>query len=122
MMSDSIKFNLLPYPSHIGSPKFEIENTSPFVKKSLTKFEKYYNKRAIELKKEIEEFTRKCEINDLVLNSEISFEPLVGETYYLYNKDTGKMFLSLISPDLWKQDFVCSVELNSDGYWDEKKL
>jgi hypothetical protein len=119
-MTKETNYHLLHYPSHIGSPKIERENISPFIKKTTSKFEKFYDKRAEELRKEIEDFTRKCEINNMVISSSINFEPIVGEIYYLYEKLNGNMFLSMISPQEWKQKFVCSVELNSDGLWEEK--
>ena len=49
------KFNLIPYASHIGSPKIEPVDTSHFINKSLQKFNHHSETKFNELKKEFEE-------------------------------------------------------------------
>ena len=54
----------------------------------------------------------------MVWESKISFEPIVGKTYFLYEFESGKT-LSLISPEEWNNSkyFIGSFLLNSDRKW-----
>ena len=114
------KFNLIPYASHIGSPKIEPVDTSHFINKSLQKFNHHSETKFNELKKEFEEFFEQFELNKLIYSTELRFEPIVGEIYHLY-ENQEKRFLSLIEPNMWKEPYICSVKLNSDGIWEKVK-
>jgi hypothetical protein len=54
----------------------------------------------------------------MVWESKISFEPIVGKSYFLYNF-AGELTLSLIAPNEWRRgnDFVGEYLLNSDNKW-----
>jgi hypothetical protein len=41
----------------------------------------------------------------------------MGEIYHLYIKDDETMFLSLISPDQWRQKHIGSFKLDSTQKW-----
>ena len=56
-------------------------------------------------------------LNQIVYESKFSFEPIIGHIYHLYYGDNGKYFLSLIEPEMWNQEYVLSVELNSENKW-----
>jgi hypothetical protein len=61
------------------------------------------------------------EVNERLYNCKYSFEPIVGQTYHLYLKDDGTEFLSIISPEEWKnKTFIGSYLFDSDGRWIEK--
>ena len=51
----------------------------------------------------------------------MSFEPIVGHTYYVYNFEKGKT-LSLLSPDEWnKRDlYIGAFTLTSENKWLKK--
>lgn len=55
-----------------------------------------------------------------VLNSQIKFKPVTGQTYWLYRKDKGYR-LSLIAPEQWSPakygHFIGSCELQPDLTW-----
>jgi hypothetical protein len=54
----------------------------------------------------------------MVWESKISFEPVVGHTYYLYEFNNVKT-LSLISPEQWDKfdSFIGEFKLTSDRKW-----
>jgi hypothetical protein len=54
--------------------------------------------------------------NKLVYEASIQFEPVVGQTYFLYAMSRGNM-LSMIAPSEWKQRHVATVRLNMDRQW-----
>jgi hypothetical protein len=59
-----------------------------------------------------------------LLNASIAFKPIIGQVYYLYNKD-DKDFISMISPAEWgtdymsKQAFVGAYKILADNVWIE---
>lgn len=54
----------------------------------------------------------------IIWDSKISFEPIIGKKYYLYNFD-GVSTLSLISTNEWNKAeyFIGSFILNHDNKW-----
>ena len=62
-------------------------------------------------------FGKDLVINEFIYNSRYSFEPVIGETYHLYEDKFGNYFLSLISPNEWNKIHVVSVRLNSEHKW-----
>ena len=90
------KFNLIPYASHIGSPKIEPVDTSNFINKSLQKFNHHSETKFNELKKQFEQFYEQFELNKLVYSTELKFEPIVGEVYHLYETYDRKFFKNLV--------------------------
>ncbi len=71
-----------------------------------------------ELVGKVEKMYREYLDSVMVWESKISFDPVVGQTYYLYNFK-GVNTLSLLSPDDWnKHDcFIGGFVLNSDRKW-----
>ena len=59
------------------------------------------------------------ELNRLVYNSEMRFEPVIGQLYYLYEKSDGGRWLSLVSPQYtsWP-GFLCAVRLTTPYTWE----
>jgi hypothetical protein len=66
----------------------------------------------------IEKIYEEYNTSVMVWESKISFEPVIGKTYFLYCFD-GVNTLSLLSPREWKRDddFIGAYELNSDRKW-----
>jgi hypothetical protein len=75
--------------------------------------------RIEELSKEYKELIELYEWNKFVEGFEIRIETVVGQIYYLYERDNGSRFLSLISPDNFfvKYKFHGSTTINSEGYF-----
>jgi hypothetical protein len=77
------------------------------------------------LAKQAKELQDRAEVSHLIYKAQISFEPLIGETYYLYEKDDGTQLLSILSPMDWKNNpykkFIAKVRLMADHTWDVEK-
>ena len=69
------------------------------------------------MKEEFQKLIDEVNWNDLVYTSKYSFIPVMGEIYHLYIKDDESMFLSLISPDQWRQKHIGSFKLDSTQKW-----
>ena len=115
---DTGKFdaNLKNYPTTVGSQKFD-----PIIvdKSEGIKADKFFNSRLTELKKEYELLVSKYVDTKLVYDSDYNFQPIVGETYHLYERKNGSKFLSIISPSDWKQEYVGSFILLNNGTWEK---
>ena len=77
-----------------------------------------FNREQQEIKERIEKMYDEYNTSIMVWESKISFEPIVGKSYFLYNF-AGELTLSLIAPNEWIRgdDFVGEYLLNSDNKW-----
>ena len=75
------------------------------------------------LARQVQEIKTRVHVSDLIYEVEMTFAPVMGKIYYLYEyDDTGKRYLSLISPKEWGekmagQKFIAEVRLNADHTW-----
>jgi hypothetical protein len=108
---------LMPYGDSVAAPKIDIPNTNAWVTQQSVDVNHFLSTKFLELKKEYAELIALYKWNELVNKSEFSFIPVKGHTYYLYQREDEKLFLSLIEPEYWNQLFVGSVTLDSDNKW-----
>jgi len=109
---------LLSYPHSIGSAPIKPENTSSFINRATNKVNKEFKDRFERLKTEYESLLEELEWNKIIYESELRFEPVIGEIYHLYQKD-GKNFISLIGPDEWKHKYLASFKFSHDLKWEK---
>lgn len=74
------------------------------------------------LAKQVQDIKKRVHISDLIYNVQMSFQPIIGKRYFLYEMKDGKRYLSLISPKEWgdkmsNQIYLAEVHLNSDHTW-----
>lgn len=115
--SDRYNASLLPYASSVGAPSIKIEDNKSWKERGVSKVNKKIGLKFQELKNEYNKLLDEFKWNELIYNSKFSFEPVVGETYYLYMDSSKEYFLSLIHPDSWNKDFIGEFILNSEGQW-----
>jgi len=107
------------YPTEIGSQNFKPDDISLFKMEKNTKVKKYYSTKFEEIANQYELLMKDIQINERLYKSNHNFEPVTGEIYNLYKKESNEEFLSLISPDQWKKfEFVGSYKFLSDGRWE----
>jgi len=103
------------YPTSVGAQKFEPIKVD---KSDSIKANKYFESRLSELKDEYKKLVEEYNWTSLVYESKYNFQPILGEPYYLYTQNTG-LFLSLISPDQWKMEYIGTVKLLNNGKWEK---
>ena len=69
------------------------------------------------------EIQLRAEISERIYTSQMSFEPLIGHTYYLYERKDGTDLLSMVGPEEWGRSqpfkkFLATVKLLSDHTWE----
>lgn len=107
---------LLPYGSNVGAPSIRIEDVGGWKQNNALKVNKHFQERFEELKKEYQNLIDEFKNNELLYSAKYNFEPIVGESYYLYNNN-GNIFLSLIKPTEWGYDFMGEFKMDSNNKW-----
>jgi hypothetical protein len=106
------------YPTNIGAPNFDLPDIGLIKNESSKKMIDVFEREKQEIIEKIEKLYQEYSDSLLVWESKISFDPVIGKTYYLYNFG-GVNTLSLISPEEWskKDCFIAGFILNSDRKW-----
>ena len=113
------KPNLLPYGSNVGAPSIKPTDISSWKDEKVVTTNHYFSSRYDEIKKDYLKLMEEYEWNTLVYNAEFRFKPVMGKVYFLYQKDDGKLFLSLIEPNEWDKIFIGAFKLISDNRWEK---
>jgi hypothetical protein len=113
---------LKSYPTSASAQKFDLPNVPLFRSESSKKMMDVFNREQQEIRERIEKLYDEYNTSIMVWESKISFEPIVGKSYFLYNF-AGELTLSLIAPNEWGKgnDFVGEYILNSDNKWITKE-
>jgi len=112
---------LKAYPTTVSGQGFDLPNVPLFRELSSKKMMDVFNREKEEIKERIERLYEEYNTSIMVWESKISFEPIIGKIYHLYNFK-GYRTLSLISPEEWNKeiDFIGSYILNSENKWIKK--
>ena len=110
---------LKPYGTSASSPVIKPLNTATWRNDGVQRVNKQFQSKFEEVRDEYEQLIQKFQYNDLVYNSKFSFEPNIGEVYYLYNNKKAESFLSIITPNQCSFDYIGSFRLNSNKMWEK---
>ena len=105
------------YPTTSSSPNFGasiIDKNLPYECKN------YFKSKIEELKEQYNKIQEEYNWTELIYKSQYSFKPISGATYHLYQTIEKKNFLSIIEPENWKQKYIGSFMLMSNGMWTKK--
>ena len=109
---------LLPYAAQASGPVIKIPNVDAFKQKGVEKVSKQLQTELEELQSKIKDFVKSASDTQKVYTAKFKFEPLVGETYFLYEGEEED-FLSLISPNQWNKKFLGAFRLSSEYKWEK---
>ena len=109
--------NILPYASNVGALVIKPENIDSWRKRGVTKVNHHLETKFLELRNEYNKLVEEFKWNDLIYNAKFNFEPVIGETYYLYVGNDDKNFLSLIAPNEWDRKCLGSFHLTAEQKW-----
>lgn len=108
---------LLPYATSNSSPVISIPNVDAFKQKGVEKVSKQFQAELEDLQNKIKQFVTLAADTQEVYSAKFKFEPIVGETYHLY-EGTKEPFLSLIEPNNWNKKHLGSFRLNGEYKWE----
>ncbi len=120
---------LLPYAHTIGGVPIKPEDLGRMKGRALSAMDEQTDMQMNQIKKQIEllaqqaqEIQRRRELSGLIYSAEISFEPLIGHIYFLYQRKNKKLLLSMVGPEQWGrtfpfEKFLAKIKLLSDHTW-----
>lgn len=106
-----------PYGTNVGAPSIISTDTTAWKNRSINKVNHKIQAKYLELKAEYEKMMKEYEYNKLIFGAKFSFEPVIGETYHLYQRENGEYFLSMIAPHECNFNSIGSFYLNVDQVW-----
>ncbi|NQY05332.1 MAG: DUF2452 domain-containing protein [Flavobacteriaceae bacterium] len=109
---------LKPYGTNLAAPVIHSIDTVAWKNNNIQTANKLFNAEYEELKHQYQQLMERFQYNEIIYASRFSFEPLVGETYFLYKDKNDAYFLSLISPEECSFNYVGTFRLNSDKTWE----
>jgi hypothetical protein len=109
--------SVLPYATNVSGPIIKLDDVSGFKKRGVDKVQKTFTNKYKELIQEYNNLVDEVNLNELIYNSNYTFEPVIGEIYHLYQRNNGEYFLSLILPSEWNRKHIITVTLNSEHKW-----
>lgn len=112
----------LSYGTNVSAPAINLENITGWKQSNADLANKNFKTKFDELKEEYEKLVNEVNVNELVYSSKYSFIPVMGQTYHLYSKADGSLFLSMIPPGSWKQQHLSSFKQDTSHKWSRVDL
>jgi hypothetical protein len=121
---------LIQIPHSIGSALVRPEDMGKTKGRAMTAMREQTSRQMNQLYKQMQvladqalEIRKRIEISEKIYMSQMGFDPIIGQVYYLYQKKAGINVLSMISPAEWGkrlpyEKFISSVKLLSDHTWE----
>jgi len=111
----------MPYGDSVSAPAITVIDTESTYK--LPKTQEASHKLRSRYEELQEEFRKLVETSDdtqRMYNASISFVPIVGQVYYLYQRENGEEWVSMVEPEKFNgyyHEFVGSYRLATDSVW-----
>lgn len=126
------QLSVLPYSASVSGAVIKPTEEGVIRHKALTAMEEQTNMQLEQIRKQIEllalqaqEIQKRKELSMIIYGAKLNFAPVIGQVYYLYEKNDDSYLLSLVSPKEWGggagpfKRFVASVKLLADHTWME---
>jgi predicted transcriptional regulator len=126
------QLSVLPYAASVSGAVIKPTEEGVIRHKALTAMEEQTNMQLEQIRKQIEllalqaqEIQQRKELSLLVYGARLNFTPVIGHTYFVYEKSDGSFLLSMVSPKEWGggagpyKRFVAAVKLLADHTWIE---
>jgi len=121
MPDERISQAFMPYPVSTLSPKIIPTDLSSFKSRGISEVERELQQKLTEIREEYLAAIDHFNWNKLIYEADINFEPIIGQTYHLYEV-RGRKLLSMIGPDQWYHKHLATVRLNIDRQWKLEQL
>ena len=125
------QLSVLPYSASAAGAVIKPTEEGVIRHKALSAMEEQTNMQLQQIRKQIEllalqaqEIQMRKELSMIIYNAKLSFTPVIGSLYYLYEKKDGNHVVSMISPKEWGEGspyktFIAQVKLLADHTWIE---
>lgn len=124
------KPSTLPYAHTIGGVVIRPEDIGRVKGNALSAMKEQTDAQLDQIKEQIEllakqarKIERRKDLSLVIYGADMGFKPLIGQTYFLYQKKKGGFVLSMVASDEWGRSmpyerFVAEVKLLSDHTWE----
>lgn len=124
------QLSVLPYSASVSGAVIKPTEQGVIRHQALSAMEEQTNMQLTQIRQQIEllaiqakEIQKRKELSMLIYDSKISFVPVIGQVYHLYEAADGSHLISMISPKEWGKKspykFIASVVLLADHTWKE---
>lgn len=125
------QMSVLPYAASVAGAIIKPTEEGMIRHKALTAMEEQTNMQLDQIRKQIEllalqaqEIQKRKELSLMIYKAKLSFQPVIGQVYHLYEKKDESIFISMISPHEWGRSvpydrFIAKVKLLADHTWTE---
>lgn len=124
------QLSVLPYSASVSGAVIKPTELGVIRHQALSAMEEQTNMQLTQIRQQIEllaiqakEIQKRKELSMSIYDSKISFAPVIGQSYYLYEKEDGTHLVSMISPKEWGKKapykFLAAVKLLADHTWKE---
>jgi hypothetical protein len=121
---------LISFPHSVGGAVIKPEDKGRIKGRAMTAMKEQTDRQLHQLyeqmrtlAKQAKEIKNRIHVSEKIYMSQINFEPVIGQIYYLYQKNEFENILSMIAPEEWGkslpyQSFLAKVKLLADHTWD----
>lgn len=102
------QLSVLPYSTSVSGAVIKATEEGVIRHKALTAMEEQTNMQLAQIRKQIEllalqaqEIQMRKELSMLIYDAKLSFQPVIGQVYYLYEKKDESHLVSMVSPKEW---------------------
>ncbi|MFZ1453892.1 MAG: DUF2452 domain-containing protein [Ferruginibacter sp.] len=125
------QLSVMPYSTSVSGAVIKPTEEGVIRHKALSAMEEQTNMQLDQIRKQIEllalqaqEIQMRKELSMIIYNAKLSFTPVIGNLYYLYEKQDETHIVSMISPKEWGgngpfKKLVAQVKLLADHTWVE---
>jgi len=125
------QMSVLPYSASVSGAVIRPTEEGVIRHKALTAMEEQTNMQLTQIRKQIEllalqaqEIQKRKDLSMMIYNAKLNFQPVIGQVYYLYEKQDETLMISMVSPREWGgsgpfKRFIAKVQLLADHTWNE---
>ncbi len=121
---------LLPYAHQSGSAIIKPEDKGKITGKAVAAMHSQTEMQMSQIYQQMQlladqakSIQNRIAVSERIYQASIAFEPVINHRYFLYEKEDGSDFLSMISPEEWGRKkgfagFIAEIKLLADHTWD----
>ncbi len=131
-LSEKVSENpgVIPFAHSVGGAVIKPEDKGKIKSKAMAAMREQTNHQMNQIYEQMQtlvnqaqQLKKRVEISERIYQGQMNFDPVIGEVYFLYDKDGESDLLSMISPEEWGKQFpfkkfIAKVRLLSDHTWE----
>lgn len=122
--------SLLPYAHQSGSAIIKPEDKGKITGRAVAAMHSQTDMQMAQIYQQMQlladqakAIQKRVEVSERIYQASISFEPLINHHYFLYEKEDGTDFLSMVAPEEWGRKkrfsrFIAEIKLLADHTWE----